>query len=125
MNGYHVEHKGQFFTPNGKLNSKPDYTNDELSQAELQMLHDEKPKHYFAYIKESSKILQTRMGDVLGEVRLLYHYRSTFGDGRCNIRAKAVNGLYYYGVWFTDHDYCRIHAYKNQAIGAKLFYRSR
>lgn len=125
MNGYYVEHEGQFFTPDGKPSGKPDYTNDELSQAELQMFHDKKPKHYFAYIKESSRVLQTYVGDVLGDVKTLYHYRSVFGDRRCNIRVKAANGLYYYGTWFTDYDYCRIHAYKNQAIGAKLFYGSR
>ena len=104
---------------------EPTWTNEELSQAEIQFFHDSKPEHYFAYVLETSKLLQTWAGDVLGDVKTLYHYTSNFGDNRCNIRVKAVNGLYYYGTWYTDYDYCRIHKYSNQSRGSYLYHYGR
>ena len=120
----YIELNGRKYTTDGTV-EEPTWTNEELSQAEIQFFHDNKPEHYFAYVLETSKLLQTWAGDVLGDVKTLYHYTSNFGDSRCNIRVKAVNGLYYYGTWYTDYDYCRIHKYSNQSRGSYLYHYGR
>ncbi len=97
--------------------------NRQLQEEELAHWHGEKPTKYFAYIKSEVSPVNshftrhtctTWLGGTLGKVYAGEAYRNNFGDTRRAITVYGNNGIRYHGTWYSDYDYCRITAYKNQ-----------
>ena len=76
----------------------------------------EKPKNYSIYVKTNDNDLNeaiTWTGQKLGAVTLKTSYRDNFGGTRQSIIVHGINGVIYYGTYYTSSgNYARIKAYK-------------
>lgn len=102
----------------------PKVENAERSRVEMWDFLDDKPRRYFAYVKDATDETRTRyittyMGDKLGVItHFSSSYRCGFGfpwSRRRNIEVRGFNGVRYWGIYCeSSGDYCRLTAYKNQ-----------
>ena len=102
----------------------PNVENAERSRVEVWRFLDDKPRTYFAYVKEPKlgqrfALITTWTGDVIGHTT---HYGASYRCGfgypystRRSLVVKGYNGLTYWGTYFeSSGDYCRLTAHKNQ-----------
>lgn len=103
--------------------------NAETSRKEVAAFKADKPEKYFLYVKlydESALPLgypkeygtvTTWTGERLGTIYYVGRvYRSNFGDQRRSIRFRGVNGLSYWGTYYSGAgDYARVTVYKGKS----------
>lgn len=112
-------------------------TNDEISKLEVYEFCNDVPDSYFLYVSENRKqkvvhpewiekygkdyyqtwqhVVTTWTGDILGKCLLGSPYYSNFGDKRQSITVWGLNGVVYYGTYFTGAgNYARIRKAKKQ-----------
>ena len=124
MSGYAIEHRGQSFTPEGKVDtpaSDIDECNRETSRAEVAAFKArDNDGRYFAYMGgaiPSGTIggtrIQTWMGDELATVSWLGHVYASPGfyrpSKRQNFRALGIDGQTWSGTFYVSAgDYVRM-----------------
>lgn len=90
--------------------------NEASSLCEVYRVFHEKPRRLFAYVNVEKRQVITWCGDVLGIATLGPVYEvPAFGrpSKRQSITLSCMNGLTYYGTYYTSSgDYCRLTAKK-------------
>ena len=92
--------------------------NARVSAKEVAAFIREKPRDYFLYVSETTKLATTWTGEKLGDVTFGRAYQGNFGwrNERVPVRIKAINGCEYYGTYYKSAgDYARIRRVKGAA----------
>jgi hypothetical protein len=83
------------------------------SEAGIHHFLTDKPTRYFGYVHETPMHGIAQISNSMrvtlsaGKVHASPVYRSNFGDRRCHITFKAINGLWYFGCYAgMDHQSC-------------------